>query len=209
MARLANLLVVLAAFLVSGCWLSVEPLFGPEDNAAVNLAGPYRYTVTRGETADIESLLFEPQPDDSVQAIVTYAVDEASAALIKGPLEAGSRLHFIAIPGAPEGWYLLNGSSEDGERDKSYMIASLDEERVLRIYAPDCRGTPPRAGLDICTNAPNGAMICNFQTRDALLGAAREAAELLARPSLVWIGPWTELSPVYDWESDPAMTGDD
>ncbi|QIQ85974.1 hypothetical protein [Erythrobacter sp.] len=201
MKQLRTFLSLLAALALSGCWLSTDPLFGPADNAAVDLEGPYRYTVYRGEMAEIESMVFEPQPDGSVRQTVTYAKDEAVAALIEEPLVAVSTLNFVAIPQAPEGWHLLHGSGEDGEREKLYMIASLDEERILRIYAPDCRGTPARTGLEISADPASGVTICNFTSKPALLAAAREAAELLARPSIVAIGPWAELSPVYEWES--------
>jgi hypothetical protein len=209
MPSLRTLLAALAALLLGGCWLSTEPLFGPEDNAKVDLAGPYRHTVSRGEMAGIESIVFEPQADGSVKQTTTYAKDEVAAALIEGPLEAGATLHFVAVPGATEGWYLLYSSGEDGEREKLYMIASLDEERVLRIYSPDCRGTPARAGLEISTDAASGTTFCNFTSKEALLDAAREAADFISGEHTVAILPWSELSPVYEWESDFREPGEE
>jgi hypothetical protein len=43
----------------------------------------------------------------------------------------------------------------------------------------------------------------------ALLDAAREAADFISGEHTVAILPWSELSPVYEWESDFREPGEE
>jgi hypothetical protein len=166
--RLAGACMALA--LLSGCWMSDEPLIGTEHASTVDFAGPYR-----------------PKKEDVVVEVT--ANPDGSYSLIDNKGE-GFTAFFMDVG---DGWYLvqqdcaklardgavkdptgsaLELSAKEGEGPYLYNLMKLNG-KDLWFYMPECdAATQAVSGVTLDLQAEKFAATCKFPSVEVLQEAA-------------------------------------
>ncbi len=180
---------------LSGCWISEEDLFTPEDYAAVELEGDFIDKIGAIQEDDLERMTVSVEPDRRIK----WTAITSRPAQIDGdpPLtrEEVDYTAFIKIPDAPDGWHLAFGFKRSGKPEPVYLLANIQPNRGIKLYLPDCLGTAIRPGVEISSETPGIATFCKFETRKALFSASRDAIAFIERPQPIKILPIADYRP--------------
>jgi hypothetical protein len=188
---LRTVLAVIACLMLTGCWMSDQRLFGPDDWAQLDFNGRYSSENASGDTT--ASVIFTTRPDGLIDGTEVRAEDGSTEESTMGlvPIRDGSGEYFLVVDGTDK--------DEDGD---IYLIARLTEGPGLELYWPDCGGTTPVAGMVVERSMFAETETCTFSSREALMTAALEAERFLSARHVVAIAPMGKLVPASDLEDE-------
>lgn len=187
--------VVLAPALLAGCWFSEADMFAQSDFATVDLDGDYSSEVDYDDNEQVRNVRFTPEDDGRYRMDIDVARIDRETGEQRSITQETLHLSFVAIPGAPERWYLMQGIEKSIESQRGYLLAHINESGVLELYVPNCSGTPQREGMAVNSARSIKLGRCDFEDKQALLDAAREAAQFVEQPQIVVITPFMAYKP--------------
>lgn len=191
--RIAAITAALAT--LAGCWFSKADMFTPNEFAIVPLDGAYASEIDYEDKENVQQVRFTREDDGRYRMDIDVAHLEEPHGEISSIKRETMQLAFIAIPNAPDGWYLMHGIEDTAAPERAYLLANVNQRGVLELYIPNCRGTPERPGMTIAQEAAAKVGRCDFTDKQALLSAAKEAADFLDQDQIALTTPFMAFTP--------------
>ncbi|MEL7217799.1 MAG: hypothetical protein AAGK01_05140 [Pseudomonadota bacterium] len=164
-------------------------LFSASDYASVNLEGEFQSEIQYLDNEQVRKAELSVQNDRRIRADLTVVRLTEPFGEVRKRFQETMWLALIAIPDAPEGWFITQTFDDPDKPDGLYLLANVENERSLKLYMPNCAGTRQITGMIVKENTHSKLGICEFTTQDAIFNAARDAVEFLDAKHPVAITP--------------------